>query len=372
MKFVVFLTGLTLCMLFIICGFTHAKTELADPNNIEDQRHLDELLATVPCLADFNDSANTYRKELVRIPSGDIELAGTLYLPQTPGVYPAVVFMHGGGNDYQMIMSSPRYYAARLASCGFVALIYDKRGTGESGGRFQDATFDDFINDAGNAALFLSCHDWVEKKKIAVSGGSEGGRLTPNVAVRFPCISAVISISGPIGSIADQATVNMEYSLRVRGYADTLVERVMPLWRRHHAAWANNDTLEFRALAQEVIRLRDSLDLFLIPSTYDEILFDSNLYFLRPGFNSMSQNYTEELKGLRTPYLAILGELDGLINVNETVGNIRRLIQETGNENCNIFVIKDADHSLFDKNTRRQLPMAYILVNWLREKWGIH
>jgi len=330
------------------------------------------LLTPVRCLTDFVDTANTYQRELIKIPSGDIELAGTLYLPQTPGVYPAVVFMHGGGNDYQLIMSGPRYYAPRLASCGFVVLIYDKRGTGESGGRFQDATFDDFITDAGNAALFLSRHGWVDGKRIAVCGGSEGGRLAPNVAVRFPFISAVISISGPIGSVADQATVNMEYALRVRGYADSLVERVMPLWRRHHAAWANNDTLEFRALAREVIGLRDSLDPFLLPSTHDEILTDSNLYFLRPGFNSMSRDYARELNGLQVPYLAILGELDSLISIKETIDNIQKLMQTAGNENCDIFVIKDADHLLFDKNTHRQLPVARILINWLREKWSIH
>jgi uncharacterized protein len=355
----------------LLCHLAHASTEPVISNSAENQRRLAELLTPVSCLTDYVDTAVAVHGEKVRIPSGGIELAGTLYVPPGPGVHPAVVFMHGGGNDYRLIMAGPRYYAPRLAACGFVALIYDKRGTGESGGSFRDATFDDFISDAGNAALLLSRDDRVDKQRIAVCGGSEGGRLAPNVAVRFPCVSAAISLSGPIGSVADQATVNMEHTLRTRGYSDSLVERVMPLWRRHHAAWAHLDTLEFGALAREVVRLRDSLDPFLIPSTYEELLTDSNLYFLRPGFNSMSRDYTGELMGLHTPYLAILGELDSLINVRETVANIQKQVQAAGNEDCDLFVIKDADHSLVDRNTGRQLPVERILINWLRDKWRL-
>ena len=206
------------------------------PKTTNDTRErLGTLLKEPACLQSSGDSGETYRVEAVSFKSGKITLAGKLYLPAGGQKHRAVVFMHGGGNNYDLIMSAPRYYARRLAPCGFAALVYDKRGTGQSGGVFSEATFDDFIDDAGNAAVFLSRDERIDPARIAIYGGSEGGQLAPVASIRFPVIAAAISVSGPFASAVEQANHNMEYSLHSRGYTDSLVDLVMPLWRRHHA-----------------------------------------------------------------------------------------------------------------------------------------
>ncbi len=336
----------------------------AADDHIASKTRLEKLLIPPACP---DESASSYTTERVRIPSGDIELAGELYLPEEPGKHPAVVFMHGGGNDYELLMSGPRYHASRLARCGFAALLYDKRGTGKSGGVFHESSYDDFITDAGNAARFLLGRKEIDSTKIGVYGGSEGGRLTPLVAVRFPFISFAVSVSGPIGRVADQATYNIRYALRLRGNSDSVTERVMPLWQRHHEAWASLDENEFVELAAQIVALRDSINPLALPSTRHEILTDSNLYFLRPQFHSMSRDYLGELTRLRVPWLALYGELDPVIDVRESIENIQKLMAAVGHDKYEIVLIKGVSHSLENPETGHQTPTTNIVINWLTE-----
>ena len=69
----------------------------------------------------------------------DVTLAGTLLLPVLPGKHPAVIFLHGSGPEGRW---ANRYLAQKFAEHGIVALIYDKRGVGQSTGDWQKATFE--------------------------------------------------------------------------------------------------------------------------------------------------------------------------------------------------------------------------------------
>src|ERR1022692_724630 len=69
----------------------------------------------------------------------DTSLAGTLWLPDTPGKHAAIVFLHGSGPEGRW---ANRYLAQKFAQHGIVALIYDKRGVGQSTGDWQKATFE--------------------------------------------------------------------------------------------------------------------------------------------------------------------------------------------------------------------------------------
>jgi pimeloyl-ACP methyl ester carboxylesterase len=366
----------TLCALASIAGLStcwnvsFALDESVGHANDQEQQRLADLLVRPDCLESPGDSGRSYEVQAVAFASNGITLAGKLYSPSGEGKHPAVVFMHGGGNDYDQLMAAPRFYAPRFAHCGFAALIYDKRGTGESSGVFHESSRDDFIADAGNAAIFLSRHARIDSTRIGVYGGSEGGELAPVAAVRFPLIAAVISVSGPMGSAVEQANHNINYALRSRGYPDSLVDMVMPLWRRHHESWASRDPEEMAAVASEIVRLRETIDPFALPSTEQEIMSDSNLFFLRPGFNSMMCDYTGELSKLHVPLLAVYGELDPIVNVQKSVANLREQMTLGGNDKCEILVIEDVGHSFTNPQTGKGVPTINIYLNWLRETLG--
>jgi hypothetical protein len=125
--------------------------------------------------------APALREEEVRFRNGDIELAGTLILPQGPGPHPALVFTHGSGAEGRW---ATRYLARRIAREGFAALIWDKRGVGESGGEWSEAGFEDQAGDAAAAVALLRDRPEIDPGKVGIHGHSQGGTIAPLAAVR--------------------------------------------------------------------------------------------------------------------------------------------------------------------------------------------
>ncbi len=346
--------------------FSLSCQENQSSSHLISKDSLSILLDKPDCLHSFSEDGSTYTIEKLRIESSGIHLTGWLYQPKSEGRHPLVIIISGGFNEEDLIMQAPLYDAPRLAHCGISAFIYNKRGTGESEGKYQNSSYDDFINDAGNIALFLSKHDDIDSNKIGVMGGSSGGRFAPLAAARFPIFSFVISNAGPVVSMSEGANYNIKYALSVRGYSDSLISLVMPLWRRHHAAWENNDSTELKYVAEEIIEMRKYYDPLLLPSTYKEVETDTNLNFLKPTFISASKDYLTELKNLKVKWLSIYGELDRIVPVEPSINNIKRLMTESGNKQYGIIVIKETNHSFINSYTRVQTPVIYIIINWLK------
>ncbi|MGB2698027.1 MAG: CocE/NonD family hydrolase, partial [Candidatus Zixiibacteriota bacterium] len=289
---------------FAATGWTQERITVKAAINKESDHILDseavaKLLNRPPCLVSSSDTVRSYLVKDYVIPSNGISLSAQLYLPSETGKWPLVILVPGGFNETELIMQSSRYYAPRLARCGIAALVYYKRGTGPSGGVYAEATRDDFIDDVVNIAKYLSEHPNIDSTRIGLMGGSGGGLIGPLAAARYPKISFVVSNSGPIVPSEEQLNYNIENALRYRGYADSLVDLAMPVWRRHHAAWAQSDTAELEAVTAQITKMRKHYDPFLLPTPYQEVFQDSNLIFLWPTFRSASRDYLSELKQMR-------------------------------------------------------------------------
>lgn len=135
--------------------------------------------------------------EQVRIPSIGFSLAGTLSKPATPssGRLPAVVLVGGSGpaDRDHVVFGIPilGQLADRIADAGFMTLRYDKRGVGQSGGRPESASLDDYAEDLRAAVKFLSQRKDADPKRIAVVGHGEGGAVALIAAGKDKRIAAV-------------------------------------------------------------------------------------------------------------------------------------------------------------------------------------
>ncbi len=82
-----------------------------------------------------------------------VKLAGSLLLPRSEVPLPAVVFVHGAGPPTRESYREVGQYFARH---DIAALIYDKRGTGQSGGAYESREpYENLVNDALSAVAFL-------------------------------------------------------------------------------------------------------------------------------------------------------------------------------------------------------------------------
>ena len=98
----------------------------------------------------------------VKVPAAGFGLAGTITTPAAQGRlrHPAVVLVAGSGPVERdaIVAGIPLFaqLAGQLAERDFVVLRYDKRGTGQSGGRTERATLQDYADDVTAAVKWLA------------------------------------------------------------------------------------------------------------------------------------------------------------------------------------------------------------------------
>jgi dipeptidyl aminopeptidase/acylaminoacyl peptidase len=76
----------------------------------------------------------------VTFANGEVTPAGTVVLPESEGPFPTVVVLHGSGPETRAPYLPD---ATVLTQAGIAALIYDRRGTGESSGDWRTAGLDE-------------------------------------------------------------------------------------------------------------------------------------------------------------------------------------------------------------------------------------
>ena len=139
----------------------------------------------------------------VRIPSAGFSLAGTLTTPTATAARvrsQAIVLVAGSGPVERdaIVAGIPLFaqLAADLAERGFVVLRYDKRGVGQSGGRLETVTLQEYAEDAVAAVRFLEKRKDVDKRRITVAGHSEGAAIAMLAAAREKKISTLVLMEG--------------------------------------------------------------------------------------------------------------------------------------------------------------------------------
>ena len=87
--------------------------------------------------------------------------------------------------------------ANALADAGYLVVRYDERGAGQSGGRPESATFEEFAIDARAVVTYLGKRKDVDPKRISVIGYGEGGWIALIVGAREQRLAAVGLIATP-------------------------------------------------------------------------------------------------------------------------------------------------------------------------------
>jgi uncharacterized protein len=176
-------------------------------------------------------SAAPFEEREITFNNGPVQLAGSLLVPRGTGRVPAVVFLHGSGAEGRW---ASRFLAGQLATHGIAALIFDKRGVGQSRGDWRQATPEDLAGDAAAAVARLRAEPRIDTTRIGIHGHSQGGTLAPMVAVQSPSVAFVIASAGaglPMDSVEIFSILNSIYpqaktaqdSADARAYTDELV-----------------------------------------------------------------------------------------------------------------------------------------------------
>jgi pimeloyl-ACP methyl ester carboxylesterase len=184
--------------------FHRTKQELPKPNRPQEPQ------------APFD-----YHTREVKIPhaNGKFDLAGTLVLPKDSlRDFPLVVFSTGSGpqDRNEEILGHKLFLviADHLAKNGIGSLRFDDRGVGESGGKFDGSSLEDFASDLESAYLFLRRNQRFANLPIGLLGHSEGSMHAQMTTKKNQDVAFIVSLAGP-GETGRKVLEDQQYLLMI-------------------------------------------------------------------------------------------------------------------------------------------------------------
>jgi pimeloyl-ACP methyl ester carboxylesterase len=320
-------------------------------------------LLMVLCLLAPAAAAQTnapYRTEDVRYPSGRVELAALLMLPDARGPVPGAVIIQGSGRSDRTNQWA-RAIAEELVRAGVAVLLTDKRGSGASGGDWQTAGFDELAADALAGVALLRARDGVDPERVGLVGLSQGGWIAPLAAARSPHVAFVIDVSGAAVSYAEQSFHEVGNTARQAGLSEAGVAEVLALNRAAGEFLVSGDRGAYERARQRAMNTGARPVAEGFPAR------DARIWaFLRKVFAYDPMPYWIVLS---QPVLVVLGADDERDNVPvaASVQRLERGFASVGKRNARIVVIPGAGHALMDHTTHQLMPaFTSILAEWVR------
>jgi uncharacterized protein len=302
-----------------------------------------------------SDSQPTVHQEPVQFSSGDATLAGTLFLPNQPGRYPAVVLFHGSGPQPR---DSAR--AEWFAGLGIAALAYDKRGVGDSTGDFRKMPFQNLVDDGLAGIASLKARSDIDAKQIGVWGLSQGGWLGPLAASRSSDVAFVISVSGPGVTPGEQMVFYYANELGTRGFSDADIQEASALRRQ---VWNYVATGAGFEQTKAAIQLAKEQRWFAsLCAQRDDLLgsFEHAKAERNNNWFKTEMNYdpVATLRKLKAPALFVFGGDDQLVPVPKSAEIIRQTLTESGHRDFTIKIFPGADHGLYLRDATGSIRLA--------------
>ena len=154
------------------------------------------------------------RVEEVVFESGEIQLAGRLWLPVEGGPHPAVVFIPGSGRSIRDLQLDPDPVPFHFTREGVAFLAWDKRGVRDSEGVFEPLDDSDpraqlarlrlLATDASAAMSYLAGRQDIDPHRIGVSAFSQGGWVASLLETAGGEPRFVIVVGGPAVSVGEE------------------------------------------------------------------------------------------------------------------------------------------------------------------------
>lgn len=198
----------------------------------------------------------------VSIPAPGFNIAGTLTMPKGEGRlrHPTVVLVGGSGpvDRDETVAGIPIFaqLADALAERGFMVLRYDKRGVGQSGGRVETVTLEDYADDVMAIIKWLGKRDDVDPRRMAVVGHSEGGSVAMIAAAKEKKIASIVLVAAPGSTGADLVLEQQRHQLELMNLPDTERQQKIELQQKVQAAVISEKGWE--GVPEEVRRQADT------------------------------------------------------------------------------------------------------------------
>lgn len=309
----------------------------------------------------------------VRFRAADgVELKGRYYAPGGEGEHPGLVLLHGSGPQKG---SAPAFtmHAVAFARAGFGVLVYDKRGAGASGGDFDTATLEDFAADGLAGVRYLRARADVRDSGVGLFGSSEGGWLTPVIAVEDGAIAFIVNRVGPVAPWGEVFLFEHANRLRALGIPEASIKSAVDLrrdiWAYYRRATDGGAALEEERTALEARISSASGEAWFAAWPPRLAPFDADAY--RDLVSDIDFDPRPALATMHTPLLAVFAGRDANVPTELSIRELEEIGRRRTGE-IEIMLYPDLDHAMFRPidilwggYPRDYLPR---ITRWAREK----
>ncbi|MDD4778017.1 MAG: alpha/beta fold hydrolase [Fermentimonas sp.] len=284
--------------------------------------------------------------------STDISLSATLTLPDSAGIFPAVVLIAGSGpndRDETVFGHKPFFVISdHLTRNGFAVLRYDKRGVGKSTGDYSIATINDFVQDANNAVKYLKSRKEIDSSKIGLIGHSEGGIIAPMVAVENDDVKYIVLMAAPGTSGIEIVLDQNENSMKYNKFEPETIEKIQVLNKEIFESlleWNGSDN-DRTALRDKLSYLWEQLPILVKLKIEKEPYLRSQFNgMITPGYRSfLASNPKEYLEKVKCAVFAINGGNDIQVPAEKNLTAIMETLHNKGNTNVVTKLYPELNH----------------------------
>ena len=267
--------------------------------------------------------ANPYQVEEVHYPHGDIIIAGTLLLPNTPGPHPAIVIMQGTNPNNRDFF---RYLGHYFAEAGIAALVYDKPGAFDSSHPSLNSFWENSVQDLADAALagvhYLQSRPEINPQQVGIRTFSNSSWAGPLAAAQSDDVAFLLATA--VSGVAQRQADVFQEDLNNISYYD-------------YPQWAADAAFEYLRFTREFSIFARELNLPIPPPTRD---------YYGQDFDPLTAWAT-----ISQPTLVVNGQFDTLVDPIDAVARIEQTLQQNGNSDYTLVVCPNADHALWQTET---------------------
>jgi pimeloyl-ACP methyl ester carboxylesterase len=280
--------------------------------------------------------------------SGAVKLHGKLVTPEKPKAL--AVWIDGSNNDPS---TDDTVWQYELARRGVAVFVYDKRGTGASGGAMS-ADFHVRARDTA-AAVAQARRLAPGVRRVGVIGGSQGGWVAPLTATLTPLDFVIPAFAMAEGPIAQDRQV-VEGQLRQAGFGEetlgeartltAITERIVR--SGFHDGFAELDA--FRVQHADAAWLKA-----IQPRSYTGILLTLSSADAKAGGTEASQGLSFDyeprpvIEAIKPRQLWLLGGADRQAPNAATQAILRQV--QARRSDLDVVVFPKADHGLIERTT---------------------
>ncbi len=295
----------------------------------------------------------------------NINLAGTITIPDGAGPFPAVILVTGSGSqnrDEELLGHKPFLVIAdHLTRNGIAVLRYDDRGVGQSQGNPITATTADLATDAEAAFKYLKTRPEIKPERIGLAGHSEGGLIAPIVASVNPGVAFIISLAGP-GVKGEEILHRQNRDIStLMGIDEKKIEENIAINRKLFAILkkeSDNDKAEEKMMAayRKILAKKK-----VTPEEIEKNVRELSASFGKSSYTwyryFISTNPVKYWKKVSCPVLALNGEKDLQVAWDINLPAIEKALKAGGNKSVSTVNLPRLNH-LF-QNSDSGLPSEY-------------